>query len=314
MASFSRRFLTGFFGFLLAFVLVGPVAANEQASDVSDVQEAEAAGWMQKLKAQIIIEDTIEGRPRRLSRIDLWRKKAEDQLAHEVGQARGGFTAMQGSGHQLDMFSGMMKQGVLLGPPSSKESVVPGGRCPKSTPVKTFDITAINAEITLNQWLDFYAGYTYVLTENLEAFRAEEKRNAAAREKENDPGATSNGLQGDMIQPLVIRANQGDCVIITLRNELEYGEPVGLHIHGSSTLIQRTGRPATASNPDSMVEEGETQVYEWYIAPAYQEGALTFHSHGNREQTGLGLVGTFVVEPAGSTYPDPSGGAFLHFY
>ena len=65
---------------------------------------------------------------------------------------------------------------------------------------------------------------------------------------------------------------------------------------------------AVASNPDSTVEPGETQVYEWYIAPNHQEGALTFHSHGNREQTGLGLSGTFVVEQAGSSYISPFDG------
>ncbi len=96
-----------------------------------------------------------------------------------------------------------------------------GGKCPATAPTKHYDIAMINVEITLNRWLDFYPGYMYVLTENIEKVRAEEAKNKAARDKEMDPGAVSTGLQGDWIQPLVIRGNQGDCVKITLRNQME---------------------------------------------------------------------------------------------
>ena len=305
----------GLMAVMLVFAVQGLATAGEADEGDQKVAASEALTsptWQERLKAQIIIEDAIEGRPLRLNRIDLIQRMAMEQMAHEQQDLpKGAFTAMEGPGHQLDMFSGMMKQGVLLGPAGNEESVIPGGRCPANAPIKTFDITAMVAEITLNQWLDFYPGYMYVLTENIEKVREEEARNAAAREKKYDPGAVSNGLQGDMIQPLVIRANQGDCVIITLKNEVEYEEPVGLHIHGSSTIIQKTGKPAIATNPDATVQPEESQVYEWYIAPDFQEGALTFHSHGNREQTGLGLVGTFVVEPAGSTFIDPFTGGEL---
>ena len=49
-------------------------------------------------------------------------------------------------------------------------------------------------------------------------FVRKRRKNAAAREDELDPGAVTNGLQGDAIQPLVIRGNQGECVrVIALR-------------------------------------------------------------------------------------------------
>ena len=38
-----------------------------------------------------------------------------------------------------------------------------GGKCPATAPVKQYNVSAINVEITLNQWLDFYPGYMYVL-------------------------------------------------------------------------------------------------------------------------------------------------------
>ena len=102
-------------------------------------------------------------------------------------------------------------------------------------------------EITLNQWLDFYPGYMYVLTDNLEKVREEETKNKEAREKEGyDPGAVLPGVQAQWIQPLVIRGNQGDCVKITLRNQME-SESGSLHINGGSMVISATGKDAVVS-------------------------------------------------------------------
>src|SRR3990172_10357561 len=153
-----------------------------------------------------------------------------DRLDHEIEKAGGnlgGFT------------SGAQAHAAMQGVPlkvSNEESVTPGGRCPSGAPVKAFDISAINAEITINRFLDYYAGYLYVLTEDLDHVRAEEKKNAAARKSDEEfpSSATSIGLQGDLIQPLAIRANAGDCVRITLRNQTTDDEPVSLHVHGSS--------------------------------------------------------------------------------
>src|SRR5207245_1935619 len=142
-----------------------------------------------------------------------------EQMARQVGQAQntGLFNGMS-TMHQYD------GQGYLLASQPGVEPVaMSGGRCPSTAPVRKYDISAINVEITLNQWLDFYPGYMYVLTENIEKVRAEEAKNAKARENEKDQydsGAVTNGIQGDYIQPLVIRGNQGHCVKITLRNQI----------------------------------------------------------------------------------------------
>ncbi|MFQ5589068.1 MAG: multicopper oxidase domain-containing protein, partial [Nitrospiria bacterium] len=198
-----------------------------------------------------------------------------------------------------------MDRSWFLGPTGAGESVTAGGRCPGTAPVKKLDITAINVEITLNQWLDFHPGYMYAMTKDIPAIREEERLNREARDKPGfDPGAVSLGLQTDKIQPLVIRGNQGDCMIITFRNEVE-DEDAGLHIHGSSMVIQATGQPATSVNPDSNVTPGKSVVFEWYIQPDEQEGAHSFHSHAGREPGSLGLIGTFIVEPMGARYLDP---------
>ncbi len=161
--------------------------------------------------------------------------KAIEQIEREV-QTKGPF---QGAGAHA------MQQGVLLvAEDPDKVKVSQGARCPLTAPVRAFDITAINVEITVNRFGDFYPGYMYALTENVPGIREEEEKNKAARESE-DPtfagGAVSNGLQGDLIQPLVIRANQGDCLRITLQNDIA-DEPTNIIVNGSQMLVSKTGQ------------------------------------------------------------------------
>src|SRR4029077_14644052 len=159
--------------------------------------------------------------------------RAIEQIERQV-QSKGPF---QGAG------SHAMQQGVLLvAEDQDKVKVGQGSRCPASAPVRTFDISTINVEITVNRLGDFYPGYMYALTENVAGVREEEAKNKAARESD-DPtfasGAVSNGLQGDLIQPLVIRANQGDCLRITLHNEIA-DEPTNMIVNGSQMLVAST--------------------------------------------------------------------------
>ncbi|MEP6601152.1 MAG: multicopper oxidase domain-containing protein, partial [Nitrospirota bacterium] len=265
--------------------------------------------WAQKLKGQTIVENAIEGRPNRAAMVEMQHNRLMEQMARQAQDGKGSNTGLFNGMSTMHQYDG---QGYLLASQNAGEPVATsGGRCPSTVPVKKYDISAINVEISLNQWLDFYPGYMYVLTENLEKVRAEEAKNKAARENEKDQfdtGAVTNGIQGDYIQPLVIRGNQGDCVKITLRNALEGGEAVSLHIHGSSMIMSGTGKPATTTNADATVAKGKSADMEWYILPSTQEGGRQFHTYSNdRELTVMGLFGTFVVEPRGSKYLDPLG-------
>lgn len=208
--------------------------------------------------------------------------KAIEQVEREV-QSKGLFKGA--SAHA-------MQQGVLLvAEDQDKVQVTQGARCPVTAPVRTYDITAMNVEITVNRFGDFYPGYMYALTENVAGVREEETKNKAARDSE-DPtfagGAISNGLQGDLIQPLVIRANQGDCLRITLRNQIA-DEPTNMIVNGSQMLVASTGKPANVMNPDALVASGKTGEFEWYIPIDLQEGGRAFHSHASRDQYSLGL-------------------------
>jgi hypothetical protein len=201
------------------------------------------------------------------------------------------------AGHQLG-------QSYLLGPTEAAAKVYRGAHCPSNAPTKTYEVSAINVEVTLNQWGDYYPGYMYVLDKEIPRVRAEEEKNAAAREDELDPGAVSNGLQGDAIQPFMIRANQGDCLRIKFTNQLE-DEEAGFQVNGSAMIISSTGQPDTAATPGAIVPAGETQEYEWYIPIDEQEGGHMIQNHAGRDPSSLGLIGAMVVEPKGSRYVDP---------
>ena len=306
---------------LLAVVLVcglvaSPTVLAADASEEGDQQHATPVsppGWTQVLKGQTIVEEAIEGMPGRSAKVELQHHRLMRRMEQQMQQdaqaqmTSGGYNTMS----MMHQYMGQEGSSWLLASDYTTEPVAAnGGRCPSSVPVKQYDISMIEIEVTLNQWLDYYPGYMYILTENIDKARAEEARNREARGKEDgewDPGAVSNGLQGDWIQPLAIRANQGDCVRLTVRNKMEF-DAGSLHINGASMIISATGKPAVTTNPDSVVQPGKQVDMEWYIHPWTQEGVRQVRSWSNeRELTVMGLFGAFVVEPKGSRYLDPLG-------
>src|SRR5262245_63943832 len=122
-------------------------------------------------------------------------------------------------------------------------------------------------------------GRLYVLERELERVRQEEARNRKARAGKGDP-AISRGLQGDAIQPLSIRVNQGECLRVALRNILDNNEPASFHLHGSALYVATTGAPALAANPEATVAPGAAVIYEWWVSDNEPEGTHYFHSHG----------------------------------
>lgn len=209
------------------------------------------------------------------------------------------------AGHEAD-------EGQLLGSDHSLESVYSAGLCDPAAPIRAYDIVAINIEMTLNRYLDYDPeGLMYVLRQDLARARQEEAQNQAARTGQAEP-AVSAGLQGDAIQPLILRVNQGECLRLSLQNDLAGSEPASLHLHGSGLYVAGAGLPAIAANPEAMVLPGQTVTYEWWVPEDQPEGTHYFHSHGNdRHQTNHGLFGAVIVEPAGSRYLDPVSGQEL---
>lgn len=200
----------------------------------------------------------------------------------------------EATGHEHD-------EGLAL-QPATEDSVSPEGTttCEADRPVRSFELAAIRVDITLNRFGDHDSeGYAYVLTEDVDAVRDAEARGA---------DAVSPGLQGDAIQPLVLRVLPGECLRVTLTNELD--EPASFHLHASALVVAATGSAATADEPRATAAPATTVVYEWAVPEDEPEGTHVFHSHENaRHQSGHGLFGTLVVEPHGSTWTDPRTGS-----
>ncbi|MGV7222579.1 MAG: multicopper oxidase domain-containing protein [Nitrospinales bacterium] len=289
---------------------ISPVVAAPHGDHVSSEPGTERPAWLDKLENQVRYEEMMGGMTGRQDKLDKTYLKMMDRLKgklmeHTKPAAAGGMFHGSWAAHQLGM-------GYLLGPAEKTSAKVhTGGHCPSGIPVKSYDIHAINVEITLNQWGDYFPGYMYVLAEDIDRVRKEEEANAAAREDANDPGMVTNGLQGDAIQPLAIRGNQGDCVRIKITNDVE-DEDVGFQINGSAMIISSSGAPATAATAGAIIPSGESQEFEWHIPVDEQEGAHTIQSHAGRDPSSLGLIGAFMVEPKGSRYLSPWTGEELH--
>ncbi len=264
--------------------------------------------WLNKLENQVNYEEMMSGMEGRQDELNKTFMKLMDRLQGKIREHAS--PASSGGGFHDSWAAHQLGQSYLLGPSEASQQVFKGAHCPSGIPVKFYDITAINVEVALNQWGDYYPGYMFVLTKNIEKVRAEEEKNAAAREDELDPGAVTNGLQGDYIQPLVIRANQGDCLRVKVRNEVE-DEDVGFQVNGSAMIISSTGQPATAATPGAIIPAEEEQEFEWHIPIDEQEGGHLIMSHAGRDPSALGLIGTFIVEPHGSKYLDPWTGEAL---
>ena len=190
-----------------------------------------------------------------------------------------------------------------------------GGNPCDTAPKRTYNVSAINVDITYNRFGDHDPfGFMYVLDGRISAVRAQESTRQV-----------STGLRQDPIQPLVLRARMGECLVINFTNRLTApprggpndanlieqpgGVPaVSLSPQGVAYEIGSQGN-AVGHNPNSMVAPGQSRTYRFYIDPALGEGAKVFHSGGEaRQLTAHGLFGAIIAEPPGSRWLDPETG------
>jgi len=188
---------------------------------------------------------------------------------------------------------------VLVGAPSpatADTTVTATGACPAGAPIRAYDVSAINVNIPLNRFGDHDAkGRMYVLTDRIPAVRAEEASQQV-----------SIGLRADPIQPLVIRANEGECLTIHYTNSADGGD-FGMHVDGLAFDAASSG-DAIGRNAGSAVAKGQSADYTYYVPTDRNlEGAHYVHpGPGLRNLVNHGLFGSVVVEPPGSTYLDPN--------
>jgi hypothetical protein len=186
--------------------------------------------------------------------------------------------------------------------------------CNATTAVRSYDIAAVNVRIPYNRWGQFNPnGMVYALQSD--------KRAILDWDKPLNTTADNRRLRP---RPLVIRANEGECVKVTLTNELAATQAVGMPANPRASIsvrgvpfdVQSSGGSHAGYNDDTTLARGQSRTHYW-LAP--QEGSYFFHDTATPAGTdndggslSHGLYGAFVVEPAGSTWTDPRTGKALY--
>lgn len=196
----------------------------------------------------------------------------------------------------------------LLPQVAAPVAVAASGPCPTGAPTKSFDVSAIDVRMWLNRFGDSDPqAQMFVLDSMISAVRGQE---AAGRT------SLSIGLRDDPMQPLAIRANEGDCVVIHFTNRTARPAPqatdnvYGVHIDGLAFDMSSSGDGVGVNTPSSVGPNGTATYTYWVPDDRSLEGAHYMHpGPGNRQAVAHGLFGALVVEPPGSTYRNPTTGA-----
>ena len=206
-------------------------------------------------------------------------------------------------------------------PPSSTST---GNPCPTGSPTRDYKVVAMEADIKYNKYGDHDPfGLIYALSQGSET---------------PDQTVARVRAQGKH-EPLVLRANEGDCISVTLTNKLtqnwltQHGNAVtngdphlptesptgtraGLRVSLHPQLVTYDPRfsngAAVGFGLDQTVAPGGSRVYKWFaddVSPG-EIGATNLLDFGDvRGHRHHGLFAGLNIEPKGSTYHDPMTGA-----
>lgn len=163
--------------------------------------------------------------------------------------------------------------------------------CPGTAPVRSYDVSVFNQTLPTAPRADT-GGIIYSLTSDMAAIRSGSKR----------------------AEPLVLRANQGDCVQVTLRNQIASsamfgGTRAGFDLGKLLYNPQNSAATAVGLNPDTTVAAGQTTTLRFMADKSL--GTSLFQNLGSVASIRHGAYGQLVVEPNGSTWFDSASGAPL---
>jgi manganese oxidase len=180
---------------------------------------------------------------------------------------------------------------------------MPNEKCLKGAPVRNFTITATQVDMVYNKFGDHDPkAKIYVLQEDVDKILQKHAENPGKIVKE--------------IQPLVLRANKGDCIQVTFHNQLS--EKASIHIEGVGYDVKGSDGTSAGYNPDSSAAPNTEIKYTWN---AGEEGTFFFYNGadltyftdptGGKGTMGDGLFGALIVEPKGATWTEPVTGEAL---
>jgi hypothetical protein len=116
------------------------------------------------------------------------------------------------------------------------------------------------------------------------------------------------------VEPLVLRANQGDCLIVRLRNRIDPdslygGTRAGFDLGMLVRNQQLSSGAAVGLNPDSTVAAGLDGEYRFLVDA--EIGTTIFQNLGSPASLRHGAYGLLIVEPTGSQWFNSATGAPL---
>ena len=155
---------------------------QETAIHKTGMTHQDSPGWAEQLKGQTIVEDAMEGRAERAALVEQQHQRMMQQMQKDMdhqGAETGAFNSMS----MIHQYGGGPANGLLASNLGSSPFHA-RGIVSQDGPRQQVRYFSHDVEITLNQWLDYYPGYMYALTENIDKIREEEAKNAEAREME----------------------------------------------------------------------------------------------------------------------------------
>jgi len=213
------------------------------------------------------------------------------------------------------------------------------GVCPKAATTRSYKVTATTAQKALPNGTLVYnpretnggklhdpTAITYFRTEDL------------------DP-VTGKVKAGVVIEPLILRASAGECIVVALTNKLPAGTQfdldgfntlpmiverfnanqirpsadVGLHPQLVYMDITRSDGMNVGFNPVQTVSPGQTIEYQWYagdivtgpnntgVATPVEFGATNLSPADPIKHTNKAAFGALIIEPKGSSWNDSTG-------
>lgn len=206
------------------------------------------------------------------------------------------------------------------------------GVCPKTAPARNFSIAAVTAQQAL-------PGGSLVYNPRIVNGGPLNDPTAILYVRSGDLASTGKLKPGVPIEPLILRANAGDCINVTLTNKLPATLPevpdgvlglpmivdnfnanqlapsnqVGLHPQLLTFDVSSSDGANTGFNTVQTVGPGGIAKYKWYAgdirvnadgsrtATPVEYGAVNLISSDPIKHPGKGAIGALIIEPQGST-------------
>jgi hypothetical protein len=145
----------------------------------------------------------------------------------------------------------LVSQATAAQLPAPPVATSPGNPCVAGQTARAFNVSLINLPLFLNRFGDVVPeGRMYVLDENIAKVRAGFK----------DAANPAKANENDLIEPLTLRVNQGECVEVRFTNRLNEPAPAVNQQVRNSAIFTLPGATLRAAGRITRCRGGERQA------------------------------------------------------